>query len=142
MDLVFQKGRYDEETLKDILNILYEDDLPHHDDIVENYFKKKYLIYFASAYFGSQPFAYCIVKEPTIRPETATVVHSKWRNKGIATKLRNYVLEQREFFGNIVYSSCELSNPASFKSILKSDYHVFDLTKDGYIQFTKILPYK
>lgn len=89
-----------------------------------------------------QMFAYCFVKYSKKRPETMTQVHSAWRNRNVATLLRNYVLKQREFIGNIVYSAVELNNPASIKSVLKSGFQVFDLTKDGYIQFVKILSYK
>jgi len=108
---------------------------------INTYFKNGWIVYG----FGNTLdvlIAYCFVKNPTTRPETTTVVHSKYRNRGIATELRNEVLKMREFTGHIVYSSVKLDNPASFKSILKSGYSVFDVTKDGYVQLMKILPYK
>jgi hypothetical protein len=70
-----------------------------------------------------------------------TVVKENWRNHNIATELRNFVLQRREFKGHIIYSSVKLDNPASFKSLLKSGYIVFDVTKDVYIQLMKLLPY-
>ncbi len=85
---------------------------------------------------------YCFIKYPQKRPETMTVVRKDFRDKGIATDLRNYALKQREFIGHIIYSSVKLDNPASFKSIIKSGFNVFDVTKDGYIQLIKILKYE
>ena len=85
--------------------------------------------------------AYCFIKYPDIHPETMTVVRTEHRNKSLATKLRNYVLEQREFVGHVVHSAVKLDNPASFKSLLKSGYTVFDVTEDGYVQLVKVLEY-
>jgi RimJ/RimL family protein N-acetyltransferase len=84
---------------------------------------------------------YCFIKYPKKRPETMTIVRKDFRNQGIATDLRNYALNRREFIGHIIYSSVKLDNPASFKSIIKSGFNVFDVTKDGYIQLIKILNY-
>jgi hypothetical protein len=108
---------------------------------IEGYFNKKY--FGLGYYIDNHLVAYCFVKNPTTRPETMTVVHKNYRNKGIAERLRNQILKNRdEFVGNVVYSSVKLNNPASLKSVIKSGYTVFDVTKDGFVQLIKILPYK
>jgi hypothetical protein len=108
--------------------------------IIKKYFKLGWIGYGKFNGYGTL-LGYCFVKNPLTRPETMTVVRESYRNTGIATELRNYALEQREFVGHIIYSSVQLNNPASFKSILKSGYQVFDVTRDGYIQLIKILQY-
>ncbi len=85
---------------------------------------------------------YCFIKHPNERPETITVVRKDFRNQGIATNLRNYALKQREFNGHIVYSSVKYDNSPSLKSVVKSGFQILDITKDGYIQFIKVLSHK
>jgi GNAT superfamily N-acetyltransferase len=127
-----------------VLQVLFESKKPPQSQIIDDYFKNKWLGYGGFVEEGNhlKMIAYCFVKNPKTRPETLTVVHSQYRNNGIATKLRDWVLEQREFLGNIVYSASELNNPASIKSLLKSGYQVFDVTKSGHLQFIKLFFYK
>lgn len=138
---------------KDVLKCLGDGDIKNvnskDQEIVKKYFTEKWIGYGEFLYLSRDGFTvptdligYCFIKFPKLRPETMTVVHKDYRNQGIATKLRNYALEQREFIGHIVYSSVKFDNLASFKSILKSGFDVFDLTKDGNIQLIKILNYK
>ena len=100
-------------------------------EIVAKYFSQKWIGY---GWWDSQLIGYCFIKHPNKRPETLTVVRSDYRNKGIATKLRNFAINAREFKGHIIYSAVKLDNPASFKSIIKSGFVVFDITKDRYVQ--------
>jgi hypothetical protein len=112
--------------------------------IVKSYFTKKWIGYGMFVQINpttaeDKLIAYCFVKNPKSRPETMTVVHIDYRNMGIATELRDYAISRHEFIGHIIYSAVKLDNPSSFKSILKSNFNVFDVTKDGYIQLIKIL---
>ena len=110
-------------------------------EIVKSYFEKDFLGY--GAWTEEEGIiGYCFIKYPTHRPETLTVVLSEYRNKGVATELRTRAIACRKFEGNIVYSVCRFDNIGSFKSLLKSGFQVFDVTKDNHIQFIKILPYK
>lgn len=116
---------------------------PKDKKIIESYFTKGYLGYGAFV-DGVGMIAYCFIKNPETRPETLTVVDMNYRNKGVATELRNRAIALREFKGNIVYSACEYNNIASFKSLIKGGFQVFDITKDkliSIIQFIKILRY-
>ena len=93
--------------------------------------------------FNPQLIAYCIIKNAdSDHPETMTQVHKSYRNMGYATYIRNYALAQREFRGNIVYSAVRTDNPASLRSVLKSGFQVFDVTRDGFIQLVRVLPYE
>jgi len=86
---------------------------------------------------------YCFIKHPLTRPETMTQVREDSRNAGRATELRNYALKQRtKFCGHVVHTAVNQHNLASVKSVLKSGFQLFDVTKDGNLQFVKILEYK
>jgi GNAT superfamily N-acetyltransferase len=137
-------------TQKDFKNVLYvlgngRKVNPKDIFVVKKYFSNKWIGYGAYNPISKRHkcmIGYCFIKYPRKRPETMTVVHEKFRNQGIATHLRNFALKDRKFIGHIVYSAVKIDNPSSFKSILKSGFQVFDVTKDGYIQLIKILKYQ
>lgn len=110
---------------------------------VDAYFKNNFYGIMYSSFTDNVVSGYCFVKHPmTSKPETMTVVHKDYKNKGIARILRDEIVTHRDkFFGNIIYSAVENTNLASLKSVLNSGYQVFDVTKDGYIQLLKVLPY-
>jgi len=104
------------------------------------YFDKKWIGY--GYFFDGLLVAYCFIKNPQTMPETLTVTRRSHRNQGFARGVRSYAIGDRKFKGNVIHSSVKLSNPASLKSLLKADYQVFDVTRDGYIHLCKILRYK
>lgn len=111
-------------------------------EILESYFKNNF---FGLGAFDSddEMKAYAFIKHPQTRPETMTQVHETYRNKGVATLLRNEILTHRDRFkGNIVYSATSTENIPCIKSLLKSGYTLFDVTEDKHLQFVKVLSYK
>lgn len=87
--------------------------------------------------------SYCMVKNPRTFPETLTVTKEKSHGLGYATDVRNYTLRQIEkkekaIKSNVIYSFCELDNPASIKSVMKSGYILFDV-QDNHLCFMKPL---
>ena len=125
------------EVLKDESKeeISYEDA-----SIVQSYWTLGFLGY--GAFNNGKLLGYCFIKTPTRHPETLTVILSKYRNKGLATKLRDVAIADRQFSGKTIYSICHYQNIASFKSLLKSGFMVRDITIDGNIHFIKWLMHK
>ncbi len=82
---------------------------------------------------------YCFVKNAMSHPElTSLYVLKSHRDQGIATRLINEIVNNRSTNHHLYAAT---SNLASLKAFLKAGFQVFDVTKDGYIQLIKVLPY-
>lgn len=116
-----------------VLSVLQETDTPEINETVRKYFENQWLGY--GCYKNYKMIGYCFIKKPLERPETTTVVHSKYRNLGIATKLRNYAInhaiKNKLIKGNVIYSACDDWNIASLKSLLNSGYKIYGFTNDN-----------
>jgi RimJ/RimL family protein N-acetyltransferase len=127
-----------QEDKKIVLSILQECNIEEvkENEIVNKHFENEclgciainYIPYGANIYIG-----YCFIKNPQIKPETLSVVHSLYRKQGIATKLRNYTIEtyKDQIEGNLIYSYSDVWNIASIKSLLNSRYEINDFIRNS-----------
>jgi hypothetical protein len=135
-----------QEDKKYVLSILQECNIEEvkENEVVNKYFENGYLGCIAEytgfiseknghGYIGKKRVGYCFIKNPQIKPETLSVVHSSFRREGIATELRNYTIEtyKDQIEGNLIYSYSDVWNIASIKSLLNSRYEINDFIRNS-----------